>query len=154
MRRSADKRGRSAVIAVTRFRYCVLLTPSVRIQLRAEIPFDGSSRRDGRLPMHFPPAIVPGSAGFPQRPEGISREGRRRYRTPFRRIHFVRKSLSRVFGMSASSVLSVKTFPRVASRRFFMSSLRTPNPLPAMHAMTSYLGEPFGLPTILKAPRC
>jgi hypothetical protein len=39
------------------------------------IPFDGSYRRDGSPVMHFPPATVPASAGSPQRPGGISRQG-------------------------------------------------------------------------------
>lgn len=71
-----------------------------------------------------------------------------------KRTYFVRNSLRRECSTSRLRVFTVKTFPRVARIIFFMSSRRTPKPLPPMQAMTSYLGLSLGRSARLSSPRC
>ena len=53
-----------------------------------------------------------------------------------------------------SRLRKVNTLPLVAISIFFMSSRRTPNPRPAMQAITSYFGLSGGCPAMLSANRC
>ena len=60
----------------------------------------------------------------------------------------------RVWSTSWERFWRVKTLPRVARSRFFMSSRRTPNPRPAIQAMNSNLGSASARPCVLSVSRC